>query len=234
VGGRARRAIHLPEPAAYGASSAPQVAAALRLAKEFVVGANLDPTVIAGGYPTTALAVVDPFSAVAMKAVTAGLAHPTRQDDPINLFSRFGPEVRLATDVVKVRGETTLSKGSLGGVRIDLDYSFAYALREASDHGSSPGITRTVVRRALSFQLADPTRFRQTPGTVDLTHTGSELDNSSCAADDGFLHPQFADGSAAAGSPTATPGGPTVDPYDRGKPVGAGRSDGDCANLTRT
>lgn len=87
---------------------------ALRRTKEFLVAANLDPDVIAGGRPEKALGLLDPEAQKdLLPDQRRGLREPSRENDPVGLFSRFDPdEVRLAGDVVKVRGRMSLAGGS--------------------------------------------------------------------------------------------------------------------------
>ncbi|WP_225846742.1 hypothetical protein [Streptomyces sp. HPF1205] len=226
-------AIVLPEAAAYGTTGKARVAAALKEAKQFLVAANLDPAVLAGGRPDAALALIDPDGGT-LARIERQLAHPAKDATSDTLFSRFGPEVRLAGDTVKVRGRMTVHKGSYGGVAIDADYTFVYPVRRTRDDGPSPEIARTIVRRVVTFQVVDPARYRRTPpGTLTVSHWDADIGNSACGIDDGRLHPEFASGPATAvpsGAPT--PSGPALDPYDRSKPIDDGRHG--CGRLSRT
>jgi hypothetical protein len=236
--GNGADAIVLPAAARYGVSSKTAVATALRQAKDFLVDANLDPAVLAGGRPDKALALIDPAGS-GLADIRGSLARPSSKHDPADLFSRFAPaEARLVGNVVKVRGRMTLSKGNMGGVRIDADYTFVYPLREARDQDPSPEIARSIVRRTLSFQLPDPNRWQHTPGRLSLTSWGSYLGNNACGIYDGLLHPGFADTpeptptGTASGTPQPTPKGLAIDPYDRSRPLGWGQAD--CGRLSRT
>lgn len=226
--GQGADAIVPPQAAAYAAVGKGRMAAQFLLVKEFLTRTGLDPAVLAGGGdPQAALALVDSRSRDAAggdlrAALRAGLAHPTAFQDPDAVFSRFGPEVRLASPVVKVRGRMTVALGtSLGGARILADYTFVYAVRKAADTGPSPEITRTVVRRTMTVEVPAPGYGAGPAGTLLVSSVDSRVANAACGVHDGFLHPYFEGGDTAPGGPTATlaPTGAAVDPYDRSTPL---------------
>lgn len=238
--GNGADAIVLPSAARYGVSSKTAVATALRQAKDFLVDANLDPAVLAGGRPDKALALIDPAATQSLADLRAYLAKPTQKQNTSNLFSRFAPaEARVVGSVVKVRGRMTVRKGEMGGVRIDADYTFVYPLRQARDQSASPEIARTIVRRTLTFELPDPNRWQHTPGKLALTRWNGDIGNSACGIYDGLLHPEFPHAAeptptgTASGTPRPTPKGPATDPYDRSRPLGWGQT-GDCGRVSRT
>jgi hypothetical protein len=227
-------AIVPPAANGYFAVSRGRVADGLRLAKDLLVAGSIDPAVIPGAGIARAVALIDPHAGDARARALGALAHPTAGNDPTTLFSRFGPEVRLVGGVVKVRGRMTVGAGSsYGGVRIVADYTFVYPLRKTADTGTSPEITRTVVRRTLTIEL--PADIDRPSGLSTLALEGwtALRANGGCAFHDGYLHPYFADGGTAPGgpSPARTPGGPAVDPYDRSGPAAGG--DGGCVRATR-
>ncbi|WP_377268646.1 hypothetical protein [Peterkaempfera sp. SMS 1(5)a] len=231
--------IVLPTAKAVGTNTKAEVAKALRTAKDFLVASNLDPAVLAGGKPEKALAIMDPTANDAREMAREFLAHPRENHDPLTLFTRFNPrEVRVVGSVVKVRGRMTVGKGKHGGLRIVADYTFVYPLtRVQKQESTAAEVVRTIVRRTVTFELLNPQRYRVTRGTLPVMGWDSDLGNSACGIHDGFLHPQFntdvdpqPSGSA---TPSITPSGPAVDPYDRSKPVGTGRSAA-CGSLSRT
>ncbi|MFC8453039.1 hypothetical protein [Kitasatospora sp. NPDC057223] len=119
-------AIVLPPAQAVGRFTEEQVTAQLKLVKDFLTAANLDPAVVAGGRPQTALDLLgreeqDP----AAKAVD----HPSEQNDPTYLFSRFDPRDAIPVGDVRVQGRTTFEDDGEKGVLVHTDYTFAYALR---------------------------------------------------------------------------------------------------------
>ncbi|MFF5333424.1 hypothetical protein [Streptomyces sp. NPDC013181] len=222
-------AIELPEAKATGGMSKEDVALALRLTKEFLVATNLDPAVLRGGEPTAALALLDPQQPEVLPNLRRALRDPDEQHDPLDLVSRFDPaEVRLAGDVVRVRGRMTFAAGEKPGeVRVHADYTFVYPLVRAGD-GDGP-VTRTIIRRALTTSMLDPAEWQATRGRIGLYRYDNEFGNSACDVRDGYYHPEFGDG-----LPTGTPAtGPAKDPYDRGRRL-AGEDDGRCWAVSRT
>jgi hypothetical protein len=219
--------IVLPEAEAVGPVSADRVEQALKLTKKLLVGANLDPKTVRGARPAAALSVLDPQQPELLDELDTGLRSPGREHDPVTLFSRFDPdEVRPVGDVIKTRGRMTFKKGSHGGVAVRADYTFVYPVVRAD---GPTEVTRTIVRRVLDVELADPTRYRVTPGRLLLLDYDQEIGNSSCFVYDGYLHPEFSSSASAGPSPS----GPATDPYDRSKDIDQGDDD-DCGTVTRT
>ncbi|SFC02805.1 hypothetical protein [Streptomyces aidingensis] len=218
-------AIELPEAQDTGGVPAADIAEGLRLTKEFLVAAHLDPEVLAGGEPTAALALIDPGQRELADAYRAALDAPTAEADPTSLFTRFDPGEARPVDVpVKVRGHMKVETGTADGqVLIRADYSFVYPLARADGSGE---VTRTVVRRELDVLVVRPGLAAVTPGHVWLSAFRWEAGGVTCGSDDGLLHPHFA------GDPAATePTGPAVDPYDRSRSLeDAG---GECGTVTR-
>ncbi|WP_340559112.1 hypothetical protein [Streptomyces sp. GSL17-111] len=202
-------AIELPEAEAVNGVSADQVADSARLLKEFLVAANLDPGVLAGGEPTEAVGMLDPLGWELVEETREALASPSRELDPLWLFSRFDTdEVNLLEDV-RVRGRMEVTAGDADGKAvIESDYSFVYAVENADVPGE---VTRTLVRREIHAEVADPAHWEGTEGTLWLLEYNMEVGNSSCSVYDGLLHPTF--DSERLGDPAPT--GPTADPYDR-------------------
>jgi hypothetical protein len=219
--------IVLPEVKAVGPVSEDRVEEALKLTKKLLVGANLDPKTLRGARPGAALLVLDPKQPGLLGDLDTGLRSPSKKHDPVTLFSRFDPdEVRPAGDVIKTRGRMTFKKGSHGGVAVRADYTFVYPVVRAD---GPPEVTRTIVRRVLDVELADPARYQVTPGRILLLNYDQEIGNSSCFVYDGYLHPEFPSSRSAGPAPS----GPATDPYDRSKEIGHGDGD-DCGTLTRT
>ncbi|WP_245687457.1 hypothetical protein [Streptacidiphilus griseoplanus] len=231
--------IVLPAARAVGTRSKAEVAKALRMTKDFLVASNLDPSVLAGATPQKALDLIDPTATGMREVARTYLAHPSDRHDPLTLFSRFDPrQVRVVGSVVKVRGHMTLSKGRYGGARIVADYTFVYPLtRVRQQENAAAEVVRTIARRKVTFELLDPQRYRVTRGTLPLITWESDLGNTACGINDGFFHPQFntdpEPSPSGSATPSVVPSGPAIDPYDRSKPIGTGRS-GTCGSLSRT
>ncbi|MYS57037.1 hypothetical protein GTW46_44520 [Streptomyces sp. SID6013] len=218
-------AIELPEAKAVAGMSEADAELALRRTKEFLVAANLDPDVIAGGRPDEALGLLDPEAQKdLLPDQRRGLREPSREHDPVGLFSRFDPdEVRLAGDVVKVRGRMTLSGGKPGEIEVHADYTFVYPLVKAAggDH-----VERTIVRREITTLLLDPDRWYATPGKLAIREYKVNTFNTACAVYDGYLHPVFPEDRERAT-------GPTVDPYDRSGELRDTQGE-ECGTVSRT
>lgn len=219
--------VVLPEAKAVGSVPKDRVEQALKLTKKLLVGANLDPKAVRGARPEAALSVLDPKQPELLDELNTALRSPSREHDPVTLFSRFDPdEVRPVGDVIKTRGHMRVKKGSHGGVAVRADYTFVYPVVRAD---GPTEVTRTIVRRVIDVELADPARYEVTQGRLLLLEYDQEIGNSACDVYDGYLHPEF-----SSSEPTgAAPSGPTTDPYDRSKDLGRDGSD-DCGTVTRT
>lgn len=219
--------IVLPKARAVGAFSKDQVQLALKQAETFLVDANLDPKTIAGARPAAALAVLDPKQPDMLTRLNTSLSTPAKAHDPLQMFSRFDPkQVRLVGDVVKTRGRITFKEGKQSGVAIHADYTFVYPVVRAD---GSVEVTRTIVRRVLDLELLDPAHYQVTTGRLSVDNYDAEYGNTACQVYDGYFHPDFPSAEPTGAAPT----GPTTDPYDRSKELGAGQ-DETCGTVSRT
>ncbi|GGS80278.1 hypothetical protein GCM10010270_60430 [Streptomyces violaceus] len=217
--------IVLPEAKAVGPVSKDRVEQALKLTKKLLVAANLDPETVRGERPEAALSVLDPKQPKLLDDLNTALRSPSAEHDPVTMFSRFDPvEIRPAGDVIKTRGRMTFERGSHAGVAVRADYTFVYPVMRAD---GSTEVTRTIVRRVLDVELADPARYRVTPGRLTVRTYDEEIGNSTCDVHDGYLHPEF----PSSGDKSTDPTGPTTDPYDRSRSLDDGHA---CGTVTRT
>ncbi|MCF6521533.1 hypothetical protein [Streptomyces sp. JJ36] len=218
-------AIELPEARAVGDVSAAEVEAGLMRAKEFLVAANLDPRVLAGGRPAEALSLVDPLQTGYLAELRSWVRNPSVENDPKWVFTRFDPdEVRLVGDTVKVRGRMTVEEGKQGKAEIHADYTFVYPLTKAQEAGE---VTRTIVRRSLVAEVVDREKWEATEGKLWIAGHVGDIANDACAVGDGFIHPSF-----ATDLRDEERTGPTSDPYDRSRPIDTERQ-GECGTATR-
>ncbi|WP_323186579.1 hypothetical protein [Streptomyces sp. NBC_00878] len=221
--------IVLPEAKPVGSFSKAHVARALAQTKSLLVDANIDRETLLGGTPETVLdKVLDPKQPEMLDDARSWLRKPGKDSDPLWLFSRFDrDEVRLVGDVVKTHGRTTFKAGRDGALAIHADYTFVYPLAPADPE--SIEVTRTIVRRVIDLELADPAKYEVTPGKLAITRFDQDLSNTACDVYDGFLHPEF-DSTGPTGAP---PTGPTTDPYDRSRDIGQSRTES-CGTVSRT
>ena len=249
-------AIVLPTARPMGYYGSSDVASYLQRVKEFLVDSNLDPSVLAGGYPTAALGLLDPLDTKLVSTLKHELAAPGAKGDGTEFFTRFNPaQARLDGSVVKVQGELSYKGDGQGGLLIHADFTFVYPLlpgphpdvtapasaAPASWTTGTTGTTgtgqaadgtdvaRSIIRRIIDFDIPDATGFQHTPGTLWPTLWDPDIANTSCGVDDGYVNPQFP-GSAQAGP---TPSGTPEDPYDRSK-LPRALPPGVCGNLSRT
>ncbi|MFJ9775326.1 hypothetical protein ACIRVF_29430 [Kitasatospora sp. NPDC101157] len=123
--------IEVPRAKAIGVFDEDQVAAQLKLVKDFLVASNLDPRVTAGGRPDAALAMLD---TKAREKPAQSLDTPSEETNPTRWFSRFDARDAIPVDdTVKVQGWTKLDEDGNGGVLVHTDYTFVYALRPGPD-----------------------------------------------------------------------------------------------------
>ncbi|SCD64809.1 hypothetical protein GA0115239_104953 [Streptomyces sp. BpilaLS-43] len=214
--------IEIPEAKAVGGLDRDQVAHALRMTKQLLVEADLDPATLRGERPGKALELLDPLQEGWLEEVERGLREPTRDQDPLTLFTRFDPdEARLLGEVVKTRGRMTFEAGKAGSVEVHADYTFVYPLVKAG----GDDVTRTIVRRRMTTAVFDPARWVSTRGKLSVLRTDQNVGNSACDVYDGFLHPTF-----PGDAPGTAPDGSAMDPYDRSEWL----DDDVCGTVTRT
>ncbi|MCX5146022.1 hypothetical protein OHB36_04345 [Streptomyces sp. NBC_00320] len=221
--------IEVPAAEAVGGMSKAQVADALEKAKQFLVAANLDPATLRGERPAAALALLDPKLEEQMDRLEESLTAPTKEHDPLHLFSRVKPaELKPVGDVVKVRGRMWVEPGKEAGqANVLADYTFVHPFVKAKPGAEQ--VERTVVRREITFSIADPGKWQATAGKLWLEKFNVDLANSACNVYDGFLHPVFDEDTPTGPAPSGTP----VDPYDRSKTMDTGGQEG-CGTVSRT
>lgn len=220
--------IVLPEARATGGLDRAQVERGLRATRAFLIASNLDPATLRGERPRAALDLIDPADRPLLDQLDTALAKPSERNDPLTLFSRFDPaELVPAGPVVKTRGRTTFEAGDRpGSVGIHADYTFVYPV--ARTGADTDQVERTIVRRVLTVEVADPATYQVTPGKIWIREYRPHIYNSSCTVFDGYLHPAF-----PGDAPEPETSGPSQDPYDRSSTATAPEP-GDCAPVSRT
>ena len=225
--------IHLPAAQATGWMSKEQVTRVLDRTRDFLADSSLDPAVLRGERPSKAIALVNPHQRDVRDYLTAAFRAPSRENDPLLLFSRFETsKVRLVGDVVKTRGRVTYREGERGAVEVATDVTYVYPVVRAA--AGSDEVVRTIVRREVVMSWDDPAKVVTEPGTFSLLSYKTDSTNGGC--DDtypGYLTPEF-----GAERATASPGdGPEVDPYDRSESMDTRMREGgesECGRATRS
>ncbi|MFE2245649.1 hypothetical protein [Streptomyces lavendulae] len=222
--------IEVPQAAAVGGVSEERVADALAKVKQFLVAANLDPATLRGERPEAALKLLDPQDVELRKELDDSFRQPSREHDPLDLFTRYDPaELKPVGDVVKVRGRMWVEPGEKAGLAdVKVDYSFVHPFVKVK--GNPEDVARTIVRREITFSVADPGKWQGTPGALRLGSFQPDLANSACDRYDGYLHPSFFSDPADSGP---APSGSPVDPYDRSKSIEVRGQEG-CGSLSRS
>ncbi|MFJ8546408.1 hypothetical protein ACIRFH_31285 [Streptomyces sp. NPDC093586] len=202
--------IGLPEARATGWMSKEQVAQALEKSRDFLAASSLDPGVLRGERPEKAIALLNPHQQDVQDYLAAAFRAPSRENDPLLLFSRFEKaKVRLVGDVVKTRGRITYREGKRGAVEVTTDVTYVYPVVRAA--AGSEEVVRTIVRREVVMSWDDPAKVVIEPGTFSLVSYKVDTTNGGCGTFTGYLTPEF--GAERTASPTGD--GPEVDPYDR-------------------
>ncbi|WP_236246380.1 hypothetical protein [Streptomyces sp. CC210A] len=225
--------IEVPEAKAVGGFSQKQVTQALAAVKELLVEANIKPATLRGEHPKAALDLLDPLQKDGRGLMESGLRKPTKDADPVMLFSRFDPtETRVLRDLVKTRGRITYEKGETDGeLLIRADFSFVYPVVKVKTGNRE--VDRSVIRRELTFALYDPEEYETTPGKLFMVEWAMSSGNDDCARSvDGFLHPTFPSDRIGQPDTSAAPSGEAVDPYDRSKSLDDMPQE--CAETTRS
>ncbi|MFB6888703.1 hypothetical protein ACFCX4_05225 [Kitasatospora sp. NPDC056327] len=118
-------------PAATGAYTARQVADQVKLVKEYLAAANLDPKAVAGARPEAALALLDSET---RQAAEKALARPSAEDDPTNWFSRFDARDAVPVgDTYRLQGWISVEGDGERGVLVHTDFTYVYPLRPGPD-----------------------------------------------------------------------------------------------------
>ncbi|CCK28533.1 hypothetical protein BN159_4154 [Streptomyces davaonensis JCM 4913] len=224
--------IGMPDARATGWMSKGQVAEALEKSLDFLVASSLDSGVLGGGRPDDAIALLNPHQADVQDYLATAFRAPSREDDPLLLFSRFEKaDVRVVGDVVKTRGRVSYREGKRGAVEVTTDVTYVYPVVRAA--AGSDEVVRTIVRREVVMSWDDPAKVVIEPGTFSLVSYKADTTNGGCDTYTGYFTPEFSAERAASGSGD----GPEVDPYDRSTSMDARMREADdagCGTATRS
>lgn len=200
--------ISVPEPRATGWMSKEQVARTLDRSLDFLAASSLDREVLRGERPEKAIALINPQQRDMRDYLTTAFRAPSRENDPVTLFSRFdGTDVRLVGDVVRTRGRLTYREGKRGAVEVTADVTYVYPVVRAAE--GSDEVVRTIARRETVMSWDDPAKVYIKPGTFSLVSYRLDSTNGGCDTFTGYFTPEFGT------RRTVTDPGPSVDPYER-------------------
>ncbi|MER5436556.1 hypothetical protein [Streptomyces sp. NPDC002588] len=202
--------ISVPAARATGWMSKKQVAQALDRTRDFLAASSLDAGVLRGEQPSKAIALINPHQQDVQDYLATAFRIPSREYDPLLLFSRFKKaKVRLVGDVVKTRGRITYREGERHALEVTTDVTYVYPVVRAAP--GSDEVTRTIVRREVVVSWDNPATVVTDPGTFSLLSYKVDTTNGGCGTFTGYLTPEFGAERATSGSGD----GPTLDPYDR-------------------
>ncbi|MFB8266734.1 hypothetical protein ACFC96_08990 [Streptomyces sp. NPDC055955] len=224
--------ITVPEARATGWMSKAQVSQALDRSRDFLAASSLDSGVLLGQTPEKAIALINPKQKDVQDYLATAFRAPSKDADPLLLFSRFAKEkVRLVGDVVKTRGRITFREGKRGAVEVTTDVTYVYPVAHAAEGRDE--VARTIVRREVVMSWDDPAKVITEPGTFSLVSYKSDTTNGGCDNHTGFYVPEF----RSARTGTGPEAGREVDPYDRSTSMDARMQGADgtkCGTATRS
>ncbi|WP_327359108.1 hypothetical protein [Streptomyces sp. NBC_01304] len=202
--------IGFPEARATGWMGKAEVARALRKTRDFLSASNLNPVVLSGERPVEAIKLINPRQPDMRTFLKDAFRKPSRESDPLMLFSRFDrTKVRPVGDVVKTRGRVTYKEGEDGALEVTADVTYVYPV--VRTEGGSDEVARTIVRRELVMSWDDPSKVNTEAGTFSLRSFKADRTNGGCDNLTGYFRPEFRSDRSASG----TEDGPESDPYDR-------------------
>jgi len=210
--------IVIPSAHAVGSYSAAQVAAAYQETKRLLVAANLDPRTLRGGSPDAFANLLIPqersffiHNLDKIGVDSSGDARSTR-----GWVTSFAPgSTQLVGNVIKVHGSmlaVAAHSGSLPVLRIRADYLFVYAVERPGNSGT---LMRIVARDVVDVDFA---AYTDPGGPLEpwwLSQGGGDA-GARCDVNDGFVHPQFPNGTPDKVKPTGAP----INPYKQAAPPG--------------
>ncbi|MEU8892446.1 hypothetical protein [Streptomyces sp. NPDC048442] len=224
--------ITVPTAKATGWMNTAQVAQALARTRDFLAASSLDPGVLAGGRPEQAIALINPKQQDVQGFLKTSLRTPSKDNDPLLLFSRFDKSsARLVGDVVRTRGRMTFREGERGALQVTTDVTYVYPVVRAAPN--SDEVTRTIARREVVLSWDDPAKVHTDPGTFSLISYKLDMTNGGCGANTGYFAPEFGADRLTNGADA----GSRVDPYDRSTPMSDRTDKGSnpgCGTATRS
>jgi hypothetical protein len=185
------------------------VATGYKLLEKVMEAGNLDATILDGGSTADFTDLLDPASDE-YKQLDGWIAHPSYNDDPTQLISRFNPATtRLLGHMVKVNGSMSASAGpQSGSAYLTANYVFVYAVGPAN--GDRAQDMRVTVHRTVQIEIFNSGEYQTEPDKAWISDDSSDASNITCYQYDGFIDPGF-----SLGGPAPNETG-TADPYATG------------------
>ncbi|MEU8249479.1 hypothetical protein [Nonomuraea sp. NPDC048916] len=195
----------MPPAKALGGLPEQDVAKALKRTRELLAAAYLDRATLMGGEPAAFVKLLDPTQRALFRE---NLDRRTKDGfDSRGWVAGFAPRTaELSTDVIKVRGTTTLARleeDGRTGVKVQTNYLVVYAVNRPG----RPATTIRVVVHSKGELFAYREGGRLVLWVRDLGHSSTP---ARCDVKDAFIHPVYRD----SGYDSTAPSGPPSDPYD--------------------
>ena len=185
------------------------IATGYELLEKVMEAGNLDATILDGGSTGDFTALLDP-SSPPYHDLAGWIAHPSYQDDPTMLVSRFDPATtRLLGHTVKVSGSMSESAGPQSGTAyLTANYVFVYAVGPAK--GGSALDTLVTVHRTVQIEIFNSAEYQVDSSKAWIYNYSADTSNITCYDYNGFIDPGFG-GSGAVPDVSGV-----ADPYDTG------------------
>ncbi|MEU8143817.1 hypothetical protein [Nonomuraea sp. NPDC048901] len=197
----------LPKAKALGGLSKKDVAKALDRTRKLMTAAFLDRKTLMGGKPKAFMKLLDREQRVWFQKYLDRKKSGKDDADSRGWVTSFAPKTaELSTDVIKVKGKTTVAKArkyGRSGAEVKLNYLVVYAVNR-------PGQPATTIR-LVTHPVGSVFAYREAGELVLwLKGWGYTSTPARCDVDDFFIHPVYDDSAPG----TVQPSGPPSNPYD--------------------
>ncbi|MEU7836478.1 hypothetical protein [Nonomuraea sp. NPDC049129] len=197
----------LPKAKALGGLSKKDVAKALDRTRKLMTAAFLDRKTLMGGKPKAFMKLLDREQRVWFQKYLDLKKRAKDDFDSRGWVTSFAPKTaQLSTDVIKVKGRTTVAKArkyGRSGAEVKLNYLVVYAVNR-------PGQPTTTIR-LVTHRVGSVFVYREAGELVlwlkDWSKTSTPV---RCDVGDFFIHPAYDDSAPDA----VKPSGPPSNPYD--------------------
>lgn len=166
------------------------VATGYKLLEKVMEAGNLDATILDGGSTADFTKLLDPTSDP-YKQLGGWIAHPSYNDDPTELVTRFNPATtRLLGHSVKVSGSMSASAGpQRDSAYLTANYIFVYAVAPAK--GDTSQHLRVTVHRTVQIEIFNSNDYQDNPSKAWISDYTSSVSDITCYQYDGYIDPGF-------------------------------------------